>query len=95
MEWLTQQAQSASPFIASFCLIALGVVIKVALVLWNQLKFEREQHREAEVSFAEASKDMAVSSAQLSQSVGHLTTTLNSVLPELIHIATGKRAPPR
>lgn len=91
MDWLTQQAQSASPFIASFCLLVVLALIKVVFILWDQLKFEREEHRKAEVGFAEASREIAVSHEQLSQAVDQLTTTLNTIVPALLHVATTGR----
>lgn len=33
MDWLLQQAQTASPFVAVFCLTALGIVVPL---LWRQ-----------------------------------------------------------
>ena len=36
MEWLLAQAQSASPFIATFCMVMLGLAARVLWVLWRQ-----------------------------------------------------------
>lgn len=87
MDWLTQQAQSAGPFVAVFCLLAVGALCKVIMVLWDQLKFEREEHRKAEVMFATASKEIAVSHVALSRAVDQLESTLNGILPSLLQRA--------
>lgn len=92
MEWLLQQAQQASPFIATFCLVAFLGACKVAKVLWDQLMFERDEHRKAELAQAEVAKEIAVSHEAMAQSMDQLTTTLNGVLPALLHIATTRAA---
>lgn len=87
MDWLIQQAQSANSFISVFCLFGLGLSLAVNKLLWNQLLFERGQHRLAEAAFAEIAKEMAVSSESLSGAVDHLT---NGAIPALVKMATEK-----
>lgn len=96
-DWLATQAQQASPFVAVFCLIGLGIAGLVIKALWNQLLFERQQHRTAEQAFTESSQANAVAHEaltgavdQLSDAVAQLTTMLNGVVPTLVQIAADR-----
>lgn len=52
-DWLGTQAQSASPFVAVFCLVAVGVLVGVIRKLWIQ---HIEDH-EAIMSISKASNE--------------------------------------
>lgn len=69
MDWLTTQAQQASPFIATFCLLALGVVGGIARMIWKQLLFERAEHRTAERDSADAHRASAKAMERLAVTV--------------------------
>lgn len=56
MDWLAEEAQRAGPFIAVFMFVVGGFVIKI---LWDQLLFERKEHRTAEKEFTAAAVRMA------------------------------------
>jgi hypothetical protein len=92
MEWLTQQAQGAGGFIATFCLVVLG---GACVILWKQLLFERSEHRRAEQSFTQATREVAVSHEKLSNAVLHLNGALTSVLPALVAALTERENKPR
>lgn len=69
MEWLTTQAQQASPFIATFCLLAMGGVGAIGRMIWKQLLFERAEHRAAEKSFTDSAMAMAKATERLAAAV--------------------------
>lgn len=61
MDWLLAQAQGASPFVASFCLLSLGCTVAVIKVLWKQINFERAEHRRSEEATTGAINKVATS----------------------------------
>lgn len=80
MDWLLQQAQTASPFIATFCLLALVVTLR-------QMKSERDVHREAERAFTEASMANALANEKQAAANAQTSATLNTVVPILVELA--------
>jgi len=62
-EWLLTQAQSASPFVAVFCL-------GVCWLLWRHILFINSEHRKAETTFATSMLEMAKSVQKLADAVG-------------------------
>lgn len=58
-DWLVIQAQTASPFVAVFCLATTAGSVKVCAILWKQLLFERTEHRKAEKDSTAASNRVA------------------------------------
>lgn len=80
MDWLLQQANTASPFIATFCLLALVAVIR-------QMQNERRDHRNAEQAFTEASMANALAHEKQAAATAQTAATLNTVVPILIDLA--------
>lgn len=80
MDWLLQQAQTASPFIATFCLMALVAVIR-------QMQNERRDHRNAEQAFTEASMANALAHEKQAAATSQTAATLNTLVPVIVDLA--------
>lgn len=80
MDWLLQQANTASPFIATFCLLALIVVVR-------QMQSERSEHRKAEQAFTETNLANAVAMEKQAAATAQVADTLNTVVPILVELA--------
>jgi hypothetical protein len=80
MDWLLQQAQTASPFVAMFCLVGLYAVIR-------QMQSERQDHREAEKAFTDASMANALAHEKQAAATAQVSATLNTLVPVIVDLA--------
>lgn len=86
-EWLQSQAQQASPFIATFCLLTDGLLVYAIKLGARQLLLERSEHRISEKETAIALRDVGVALQALATS----QDTMNkAVIPLLVQLASQK-----
>lgn len=82
-EWLQQQAQSASPFIATFCLLATAASWYCTRLVFKQMMYERGEHRISEKESTLAMHEVGQSLQRFAASQEAMNTAIMPVLVEL------------
>jgi len=73
MDWLLTQAQTASPFVAVFCIIVLGTVVPV---LWRRHLKDQDNHNRLSQAFLRSNVAQAKAMNAISRAIGELSGKL-------------------